>query len=84
MDGLDFAFRRTSMHWPRTMSDLFMLPASTSRSAEVFLERSEPARSTMVRLDDVIVEERCFNSIVKIAWEREEVAFILVSLLCLD
>ena len=48
----------TSIHWPRTMSDLLMDPASLRRSPDVcvFFVRSEPARSTSVSLEVCMFE----------------------------
>lgn len=61
-----------------------MLPASASLSPALFLDRSDPARSTMLSCEVRTVWVRVknvFNSMLKIAWERDDVAFMLVSLL---
>lgn len=59
------------MHWPRTMRERLMLPASARRSAMLlFLDRSEPARSMMLNWFVWIVPRwvrNVFSSIVKMA-----------------
>lgn len=69
-------------HWPSVMRDRLMLPASTSRSPAVwaFRARSEPAKSTIWRVDtsrswSMCRAEKRRISMVKKAWEREEVEF---------
>src|SRR6267142_1489437 len=56
--------RITSMHWPRTINDLLILPASLSRSplVWVFLLLSEPAKSIRVRRE-VMYEEGSWTNV---------------------
>jgi hypothetical protein len=75
--------RRTSIHCPNTIRERLILPASARRSGACPRERSDPAKSTMLTCEVIIVAvwgRKVFNSIVKIAWERDEDVFIIVSL----
>lgn len=72
------------MHWPRYMSDSLILPASARVSPAVFAfrARSEPAKSTMVRLlldhGPCRCASRFLTSTQKKPWLRELTALLPV------